>query len=56
MGLFDKAKELAEEHPDQVNEGLEKAKDLIGEKTDGKYDDQIDQGVDKAREFLGTDE
>lgn len=54
--LGDKAKDLAGEHSDKVNEGLDQAADMIGEKTGGKYGDQIDMGVDKAKDYLGTDE
>lgn len=57
MGMFDemkdKAEELAKDHPDQVNEGLEKAGDFLNEKTGDKFGDQIEQGEDFARERLG---
>lgn len=54
MGLFDaakdaaaKGKDLAREHSDQVQDGIEKAGDLVDDKTGGKYADK----VDKAQEF-----
>lgn len=61
MGLFDSAKdkasELAGEHQDTIDEGVEKAGDAVDEKTDGKYADkvakvreQVDRGVDKVAE------
>ncbi|MGZ0147828.1 antitoxin [Kribbella sp. WER1] len=57
MGLFDemkdKAEELAKDHPDQVNEGLEKAGDFVNEKTGNKFGDQIEQGENFARDQLG---
>jgi hypothetical protein len=57
MGMFDnmkdKAEDLAKEHPDQVNEGLEKAGDFANEKTGGKFEDQIDKGQDFARDRIG---
>ena len=43
-GLADKAKDLAEEHSDQVQSAVTKAGDLIDEKTGEKYKDQIDKG------------
>ncbi len=55
MGIgdfVDKAKELAGEHSDKVEDGLEKVADLVDDKTDGKYSDQVDTGVEKAKEFL----
>lgn len=53
MGLFDKAKDLASENSDAVNEGLDKATDFANEKTGGQYEDQIQQGADFARDQLG---
>lgn len=50
--MKDKAKDLASEHSDQVDEGLEKAGDFVDEKTGGKHSDKIDRGVDKAREAV----
>lgn len=60
MGLFDemkdKAEDLAKDHPDQVNEGLEKAGDFLNEKTGDKFGDQIEQGENFAKERLGGDD
>ncbi|MEX0429394.1 antitoxin [Nocardioides sp. DS6] len=53
---IDKAKDLAEDHPDQVSAGLDKAEGLINEKTGGKFEDQLDGGVEKAKDALGIDE
>ena len=52
-GFMDKAKEFADEHDDQVDQGLEKAGDFADEKTGGKYGEQIDRGVDTAQERTG---
>ncbi|MFJ3974177.1 antitoxin [Streptomyces sp. NPDC090021] len=51
-GLVGKATELATEHSEVLAQGLEKAADVVDEKTDGKYSDHIDTGVDKAKGFL----
>ena len=60
MGMFDemkdKAEDLAKDHPDQVNEGLDKAGDFANEKTGDKYEDQIEKGEDFARERLGSED
>lgn len=60
MGLFDKAKDLAAEHPDAIDKGLDKAADFADERTGGQYTEQIQQGADfaqdKAAEFLGQDD
>jgi hypothetical protein len=52
-GFMDKAKEFADEHDEQVDQGLEKAGDFADEKTGGKYGEQIDRGVDTAQERSG---
>lgn len=51
--MGDKAKDLASEHPDQVDKGTEKAGDVVDDKTGGKYSDQVDTGQQKAGEHLG---
>ena len=60
MGMFDnmkdKAEDLAKEHPDQVNEGLEKAGDFADDRTGGKFEDQIDKGQEFARDRMGNGE
>lgn len=52
--MKEKATAAAKEHPDQVNEGLEKgsqaAKDKVG------HEEQIDQAKDKAKDFLSGGE
>ncbi|MGW7680496.1 antitoxin [Kribbella sp. NPDC054772] len=56
MGMFDnmkdKAGDLAREHGDQVDEGLDKAGEFVNEKTGGEHGDQIDQGKDFAKDQL----
>lgn len=52
--MADKAKQFAGEHPDQVDEGLEKAGNLAEEKTGGRFGSQISEGEQRAEDFLGT--
>ena len=52
-GFMDKAQDFAEQHDDQVDQGLDKAGDMADQKTGGKYDEQIDKGVDAAQERTG---
>jgi hypothetical protein len=52
-GFMDKAKDMADQHDDQVDQGLEKAGDFADQKTGGKYDNQIDKGVDTAQQRTG---
>ena len=54
MGDFmDKAKDFADKHDKQVDQGTEKAGDMADKRTGGKYDDQIDKGVDQAQARTG---
>ena len=48
MGFLDDAKRQIDEHADQIDQGIEKAGDMLDEKTGGEYEGQ----VDKAQEFL----
>ena len=52
-GFMDKAEEFADQHDQQVDQGIEKAGDFAEEKTGDKYDDQIERGVDTAQERTG---
>ena len=56
MSMFDnmrdKAEDFAGDHPDQVDEGVEKAGDFVDDKTGDKYSDQIDQGQEKAGDYI----
>ena len=50
--LAGKAEELAQEHPDQVKQGLEKAGQVADEKTGGQHTDQIDKAEQAAEQHL----
>jgi MT0933-like antitoxin protein len=54
-GLADQAKDLAEEHSDQVDQAVQRAGDLIDDKTDDKFKSQIDQGQQFIEDQLGKD-
>ncbi|MER7330532.1 MULTISPECIES: antitoxin [unclassified Micromonospora] len=51
--FMDKAKDLADKHDKQVDQGVEKGGDMVDQRTGGKYDDQIDKGVDQAQTRTG---
>ncbi len=53
MGIFDKAKDALSEHGDKLDPGIDKAGDLVDEKTGGKFADRVDQGQDMAKDRLG---
>ncbi|MCW2778695.1 MAG: hypothetical protein JWN17_2420 [Frankiales bacterium] len=55
MGLFDqvkdaagKATELAGEHSEQVQAGIEKAGDAVDDRTDGRFAGQVDKAQELA--------
>ena len=53
MGIFDKAKDALSGQQDKVDEGIEKAGDMVDDKTEGKYIGQVDQGQEMAKDKLG---
>jgi MT0933-like antitoxin protein len=63
MGMFDnlkgkadqlkeKASGLVDQHGDKIDKGLNKAGEIVDQKTGGKYTEQIATGKAKAREQL----
>ena len=50
----DKAKQLASEHPDQVDEGLKRAGEFADQRTGGHFGDEIQQGEQRAEGYLGA--
>ena len=52
-GFMDKAQDMAGQHDDKVDQGLEKAGDAADQKTGGGHSEQIDRGVDFAQERTG---
>jgi hypothetical protein len=60
MGIgdkFDELKQTAEEmirqHPDKVEQGIDKAEHLADERTGGKYTEQIGKGAEQLKRRLG---
>ncbi|RKN48532.1 antitoxin [Micromonospora endolithica] len=51
--FMDKAKDMADKHDKQVDQGMDKAGDMADKRTGGKYDEQIDKGVDAAQARTG---
>ena len=56
MGMFDKFKkkaaDMADEHGDKIEGGIDKAADFADDKTGGKYTDKIEGGTEKAKDLL----
>ncbi len=55
MGIFDKAKNLLNEHADKVDGAIDQAGDLIDKKTGGTYATHVDKGQDFAKNRLAAD-
>lgn len=55
MGLMDTIKQKLAPHHDKVGQGVDKAADMIDEKTGGKHRGQIDKGAEQAKSALGDD-
>ena len=53
---MDEAKNLAGEHADVVDQGLDQAEQVADDKTGGKFDSQIQGAEQQAEGYLGTDQ
>ncbi|MGH3780896.1 MAG: antitoxin [Pseudonocardiaceae bacterium] len=51
--LKDKAQQLASQHPDKVEQGIDKVEHYADEKSGGKHSEQIDKGADQLKRHLG---
>lgn len=51
-GMFSKGKDMAGEHADKIQGGIDKAADVADDKTGGKYSDKIDTGAKKAKDLI----
>ncbi|MGH9225040.1 MAG: antitoxin [Acidimicrobiales bacterium] len=52
MGIFDRMKDLAEDHADKLDDAVDKAADVVDDKTKHKHSDKIDSAADKAKGFI----
>ena len=52
-GLGDKAQDLAGQHADKIDQGIEKGGDFVDEKTCGEHAEHVDKAQDFAGERLG---
>ncbi|MFI7384113.1 antitoxin [Streptomyces sp. NPDC049813] len=48
----DKVSDLAQQHGDKIDQGLDKAAKAVDGKTKGKYSDKIQLGTSKAKDAL----
>jgi uncharacterized protein YjbJ (UPF0337 family) len=52
MGFLDKAKEVLTENVDKVEQAIDKAGDIIDEKTQGKFKETVDKVQDAAKNIV----
>ena len=52
MGIFDKAKDALSGKEDEIDTGIDKAGDMVDEKTGDKYTEQVDKGQDMAKDAV----
>jgi hypothetical protein len=53
MSFMDKAKDFADKHDEQVDQGIEKAGDQVDQRTGDKYSSQVDKAQDQAQQRTG---
>lgn len=54
MGIFDKAKDAINDNADKIDGAVDKAAELIDEKTGGKHADKIDKVQDTIKDKTGN--
>ena len=54
MSFLDDAKKFIDEHDDQVDQAIEKAGDLVDDKTGGRFADKVDKVQDVAEKKTGA--
>lgn len=56
MGFLDKAKDLLSQNADKVEQAIDKAGDVIDEKTQGKYSGAVDKAQEAAKNAIDKEE
>jgi hypothetical protein len=54
--FMDEAKNLADEHSDLVNKGMDQVEQEAENKTGGRFDSEIQGAEQQAEGFMGTDQ
>jgi hypothetical protein len=52
MGLMDKIKGMFGQHSEKIEGGIDKAGDVVDDKTGGKYEGQVDKAQDTTKDAL----
>ena len=54
MGIFDKAKDAINDNAYKIDDAVEKAGDIVDDKTGGKYADKVDKAQDAIQDKTGN--
>ena len=54
--FFDKAKDLAREHGDKIDQAVDKVAEVVDHKTGGKHSETIGKVVEEAKKRTGDGE
>jgi len=54
MSIFDKAKDLVNGNEAKVDQAVERAGDIVDEKTGGKFSEQVDKGQSLIQDKTGN--
>jgi hypothetical protein len=52
MGFLDKVKDVLSKNADKVETAIDKAGDVVDQKTQGKYSEQIDKAQEAAKNAI----
>ncbi|MFJ9570828.1 antitoxin [Streptomyces bacillaris] len=55
MSALDKIKKMFKGHEDQAGKGIDKAGDMVDDRTKGKYSGQVDSAQNKLKQQFGTE-
>ncbi|AEN14231.1 MULTISPECIES: antitoxin [unclassified Streptomyces] len=55
MSAMDKIKSMLKGHEDKAGKGVDKAGDMVDDRTHGKYGKQVKTGQDKLKQQFGAD-
>ncbi|MED5813559.1 antitoxin [Mycolicibacterium sp. 050232] len=56
MGFLDKVKDLLSKNADKVDTAIDKAGDMVDQKTQGKYSQHVDKAQDAAKNAIRKDD
>ena len=52
VGLMDKVRSMLGQHDEKVDQGIDKAGDVVDDKTGGKYSEHVDKAQDAAHDAV----